>query len=161
MKTTIKLICVSLIAFGLTMCNTKQKPETKNTNNNSENFDWLLGNWKRTNDKVGNETFENWEKINENHYSGIGYTLQNGDTISRELMNLKKDENSWDFIVKTRTDSLSIIFDVIALNDSSFTCTNDFNEFPKVIYYTKDGINLKAMIKGGDLEISFDFEKIE
>lgn len=161
MKTTIKFISISLIALSLTMCHTKQKSDPNNTINPTENFDWLLGNWKRTNDKIGNVTYENWEKISEIHYSGIGYTLQNGDTISLEFMKLTKLENSWDFIVKTRKDSLSTVFDVKALNDSSFTCTNDINEFPNVIYYSKDGANLKAKIKGGDLEIAFDFEKIK
>ena len=49
-----------------------------------ENFDWLLGKWKRLNDEVGKETFENWNKISLSKYLGIGFTMQRGDTIKRE-----------------------------------------------------------------------------
>lgn len=56
MKTILKFTAIILIALGFTMCNSKQ-------NESTENFDWLLGKWQRTNEKQGKTTFENWEKI--------------------------------------------------------------------------------------------------
>jgi hypothetical protein len=44
----------------------------------TKNFDRLLGKWERLNEEEGKETFENWNKIKEKEYSGIGFTIQNG-----------------------------------------------------------------------------------
>ena len=40
-----------------------------------ENFDWLLGNWKRNFEEEGKETFEIWGKNSSSEYSGIGFTI--------------------------------------------------------------------------------------
>ena len=65
MKTILKFTAIILIAFVFTMCNSKQTEST-------ENFDWLLGKWQRTNEEQGKTTFENWEKTNNSEYNGIG-----------------------------------------------------------------------------------------
>ena len=87
MKSIVKLSFVILTAFTFAMCNTKQNDQ-KSTTQPTENFDWLLGNWKRTNEEKGKETFENWKKTNDTEYNGIGFTLQNSDTLSQEQMKL-------------------------------------------------------------------------
>ena len=75
MKSIVKISFVLLTTLALTMCNTKQNDQ-KSTTQPTENFDWLLGNWKRTNEEKGKETFENWKKTNDTEYKGIGFTLQ-------------------------------------------------------------------------------------
>ena len=87
MKSIVKISLVLVTTFTLTMCNAKQNDQ-KSTTQPTENFDWLLGNWKRTNEEKGKETFENWKKTNDNEYKGIGFTLQNSDTLSQEQMKL-------------------------------------------------------------------------
>jgi len=51
-------------------------------------FDYLIGDWERTNEKEGKKTFEHWLQNTEALYTGIGYTLQNKDTIWKEQMQL-------------------------------------------------------------------------
>ncbi len=53
MKTILKFTTFILIAFVFPMCNSKQ-------NENTKNFDWLLGKWQRTNEEQGKTTFENF-----------------------------------------------------------------------------------------------------
>ena len=155
------IIIISIIAvFTLNSCNTKSKSNNGSINEKSENFDWLLGKWIRNNEEHGKETFENWKRISNSEYAGVGFTMQNGDTIKQEKINLIKQNGKWDLIVKVPGDSESIVFKMTELNNKSFTCENDSIDFPKMIKYWKDGEKIKALVAGDDLEISFEFEKI-
>lgn len=83
MKSIVKISFVLLTTLVLTMCNKKQNDQ-KSTTQSTENFDWLLGNWKRTNEEKGKETFENWKKTNNNEYKGNGDKMNaivSGDSL--------------------------------------------------------------------------------
>ena len=126
----------------------------------SENFDWLLGKWKRLNEEEGKETFENWNKINDTEYSGIGFTMQNGDTIKQEKIRLTKTSEKWNLTVKVPEESESITFNGISHNETEFTCENNEIDFPNKIKYWKNGNRINAMVSGGEMEIPFEFEKL-
>jgi len=162
MRTQKLITIISLIiSFTFTSCNTKNKYNTNSINEKSENFDWLLGKWKRNNEEQGKETFENWEKISNSEYSGIGFTIQNGDTVKQEKIKLIKSNKKWILIVKVPEETESLTFKITDLNKKSFTCKNDSLDFPKMIKYWKDGVKIKALVSGDDLEIPFEFEKIK
>ena len=137
----------------------KQKEEIKSETmiEKSENFDWLLGKWKRLNEEEGKETFENWNKINETEYSGIGFTMQNGDTIKQEKIRLTKTSGKWNLTVKVPEESESITFNGIIHNETEFTCENNEIDFPNKIKYWKNGNRINAIVSGGEMEISFEF----
>jgi len=140
----------------------KQKEEIKSETmiEKSENFDWLLGKWKRLNEEEEKETFENWNKINETEYSGIGFTMQNGDTIKQEKIRLTKTSGKWNLTVKVPEESESITFNGISHNETEFTCENNEIDFPNKIKYWKNGNRINAMVSGGEMEIPFEFEKL-
>jgi hypothetical protein len=138
MKSIVKTSFVLLTAFTLTMCNTKQNDQ-KSTTQPTENFDWLLGNWKRTNEEKGKETFENWKKINNSEYNGIGFTLKNKDTLSKEEMKIVEKNGEWNLIVKTREEKEPTKFKMSELKSDKFVCVNDTIDFPKRIEYWKNG----------------------
>ena len=48
------------------------------------NFDWLLGQWKRVNDKAGQITYENWTKKSPYKYIGQSYTIKDNERIWQE-----------------------------------------------------------------------------
>lgn len=155
MKKILFLLCTTLI-FSCT-----NKPKEKVKIETSENFDWLLGNWKRLNDEAGNETFESWKKINESEYQGVGFTLKNGDTISQEKMQLAKQYNQWNVSISIPSEPKATVFKVTKTENLSFICENELNDFPKKIKYWVEDQNLKAKISNSDIEIAFDFEKIK
>ena len=157
-----------LVCFGLLLCacnqNKKDTPKVEITPvvsiEDSEHFDWLLGNWKRLDEEHGKATFENWKKINDTEYSGIGFTMQNGDTINQEIIQLVKIDNGWDLNVKTPEEDSWTIFEGIKHNSDSFTCENTEIEFPNTIKYWIKGHTLHATVSGRDMEIPFEFKKI-
>ena len=160
MKSIVKISFVLLTTLALTMCNTKQNDQ-KSTTQSTENFDWLLGNWKRTNEEKGKETFEKWKKANDNEYKGIGFTLQNRDTLSQEQMKLIQTNGKWNLLVKTPDEKDFIKFDMAELAENKFECKNDTLDFPKLIKYWKNGDKMNAIVSGDSLKLSFEFERIK
>ena len=159
-------ILILLIGILIISCNQNKKEKTKGDSNiseqieNSQNFDWLLGNWKRLDEEEGKETFENWDKISEMDYSGIGFTMQNGDTIKQEKIRLTKTNGKWNLTVKVPEESESITFNGVSHNENEFTCENNEIDFPNKIKYWKNGQKINASVSNSEMAISFEFEKL-
>lgn len=154
------------ILFLVMSCNGNKK-ETSNheeTQLNKEellgNFDWLLGKWKRLDEEQGKETFENWIKNSDIEYSGIGFTMQNNDTIKQEIIKLKKEGHSWNLMVKTPDEAESTIFKMTLYNSKEFICENNEIEFPNKIRYWQTGKNMHASVSNSEINIPFEFEKL-
>jgi len=160
MRTTLKIIIILLAVSVFTMCNTKQNDQ-KTNNQVVGTFDWLLGEWKRTNDEKGKETFEIWEKINASEYNGVGFTIQNNDTIFQEKMKMQKTVGKWIFWVKTNKDEEFTKFDIDKIEEDEFECKNDTLDFPKLIKYWKNGNKINALVSGDNMELSFEFERLK
>lgn len=157
----ILLITVVIFSFNSCVEKSKKEIEVKTTENVvNENFDWLLGNWKRNNEEKGKETFEVWEKSSNTEYSGIGFTLQNSDTLKQEKIKLVKIGGKWILEVQPQDEPKPITFNMTSYNDQEFICENKELDFPKLIKYWKNGNRINAIVSGGDLEISFEFERI-
>ena len=141
--------------------NAKQEKIEEQTPIITENFDWLIGDWQRSNEKEGRETFEIWVKESKTEYRCIGFTIQDNDTISQEKMKVLKTDQAWNLEVIMKEDSKPTSFNVIKIEKGSFVCVNDQNEFPTKIHYWKEGDEIKALVSGGDLEIPFEFVRVE
>jgi hypothetical protein len=151
------LIVLVLFCLG---CEQKEKENKEESQAVSieKNFDWLIGNWERINEKEGKQTYENWVKLNDGAYRGIGFTIKDNDTVWQESIWLNKASETWNFEVKGKSDPMPTVFMVTAIEEGSFICENEENEFPKKIRYSKGENGIVAAISGGDMEILFEFE---
>lgn len=155
------IILFSLLFLSLSSCN---KPATSGDQADSHtkanltpNFLWLRGNWVRTNNSEGRETYEFWEATSESIYQGIGYTMQGIDTVFQENMQLSKTNTGWAFIVNMPQESTATVFEVTEITPERFVAENPENEFPKrIAYYRYEG-KLHAVISGNGQEVKFDF----
>lgn len=162
-----KKILLLFVGILISSCNHIKKNDSESKTNEkqtaltkpTENFDWLLGEWKRLNEEEGKETFENWKKISSTEYAGIGFTMQNGDTINQEKIKLSKINDKWNVAVKIPEEE-SVIFIGKSYNDNEFIVENTEIDFPNKIKYWKDGKKLKATIANSEMQILFEFEKI-
>ena len=145
-------------------CNQKEKQKTAEEPTTkietTGDFDWLLGNWIRLGEEEGKETFEYWKAISISEYSGIGFTIQNGDTIKQEEIKLIKASGKWNLMVKVPEDPEFITFNGTSFNENEFICENLELDFPNKIKYWKNGTNLKASVSNSEMEIPFEFEKL-
>ncbi len=130
----------------------------KSNQTNQQNFDFLIGNWTRTNEKEGKMTLENWQKENPTTYLGHSFTLKNNDTIWQEYITLIKENNKWYYKVKMEKETTSTDFILIEFGLNKFSVENKYNDFPKVIKYWKDKDLLMAEITDGKTTIPFQFK---
>ena len=137
-----------LIIIALSSCNKRQETQ----------FDWLLGSWERTNDSQGSKTYEYWTKKSNTEYIGLGCTLKGMDTVFKEKMHLIKEKEQWVFKV-IGVNEAPTLFPISSLTETSFTCKNPENEFPKQLNYSFDGKNLNALISDDNTEITFIFKR--
>ena len=160
-----KKIIIVLIGILIVSCNQNKKENSKpeqHTGNQevSANFDWLIGEWKRLDEEEGKETFENWMKISETEYSGIGFTMEKNDTIKQEQIKLIKNNEQWNLIVKVPDETESVSFKMTEHRDSEFICVNNEIEFPNKIHYWKKGERIYATVSNSEMEIPFEFERL-
>ncbi|WP_410878051.1 DUF6265 family protein [Myroides sp. DW712] len=162
-----KGLLFALMAVALIACKDNKKllqqtsteEQTRTEMVQGTTFDWLLGNWRRTNDKAGRSTFESWSKIKDNQYDGIGYTLVQDDTLSKEHMKLQQINGKWSLIVKTADDAELVEFKMTELKENSFVCVNETHDFPTHIAYQLNGDKLQAKVSNKDMAIDFEFVK--
>ncbi len=152
MRIIILLLFSSLL---ITSCQKKTSPQLP-----KGDFDYLIGNWERTNEQEGKKTFEQWSHDTESLYTGIGYTLQDNDTIWKEHMQLIQKDTIWTLEIYSDKEPM-VPFTVINKTYNSFAVYNPTNEFPKHIIYTYFDDTLTAIISSDDTKIPFIFWRVE
>lgn len=164
MKNSLLILLATVFVLSCKQKTNTDQSGKSDTNSKTEtpvNFDWLTGKWKRSNEKAGKETFENWSKISPTEYSGVGFTMQKGDTINQETMKLVNYNGKWSLLVKTPKEKQFIEFKMTELKSNEFVCINDSLDFPKRIQYWSEGKQLKATVSNDKMKIPFEFEKAE
>jgi hypothetical protein len=159
-----KKIWILCLVLAVMSCKKESKTnaiETSITHEKTQNFDWLLGQWKRLDEEQNKETFENWIKYSDTEYLGIGFTMQNNDTIKQEHIKLKKTGQNWNLTVKTPEETEAIIFKMTSNKANEFICENKEIDFPKKIKYWKNDENIHASVSNAEINIPFKFEKLK
>ncbi len=153
-----KYLMVILIAFLSVFCS-EQKKEQDNIAEEIKSVDWIIGNWVRVNDGKNRSTFEHWDKVSETEYNGLGYTLEQADTVFKEYLRIFQND-SLSYLEVTGVNESPTLFFFSNQSDSSFVCENRENEFPKKIEYSINKNILIAIISDDDNKIKFEFERI-
>jgi len=123
----------------------------------AKELDFLLGKWKRTNDKDSLRTYEYWKSITPVFFEGWSYTKSKSQIVWEEKTTLKKYHNRIVFNVKSAPGN-SVNFYCSTMDKEDYlVCTNDKNEYPKKIEYWKEKDSLKARISGGGPVVDFNF----
>ena len=156
-----KLVLLVLLTFSASCKNTTTPVVQKESESITANFDWMLGDWQRSNEEEGLETFESWQKLDDWHYLGTALTLQEKDTVWQESVTLAQFDSGWEFQVTGKGEIIPTVFKLTAADENGFIAENPENEFPKVIRYYKKGEQMEAVISGGGNEIPFIFERLQ
>jgi hypothetical protein len=168
-----KKIVIFLIGILVISCNQGKNEKSNKAESTikltevTDDFDWLLGKWKRGNEEIGKETFENWDKKSNTEYVGFSYTTQKGDTIYQEKFRLVKSNTDWNFEIELKGETVPSTFKMTSSNTQEFICENNEKYFPnrkadspnKIKYWTNKE-KLYATISGKEIEIQFEFVKL-
>lgn len=147
-----KYFSIILLVLITSSCNQSTKPLPEN------NLDWLLGTWNRTNDQEGQKTYEHWVRKSNTVLEGIGYTMVEKDTVSKEYMKIAPKNGALNFEVIVGTDK-PVNFAFTSQTKGKFICENKENDFPKKIEYFMEGEQLKAIISNEEITFPFIFER--
>lgn len=150
-----KYFIINCLALLLLSCNSKTKKETF-----SSDFDFLLGDWERTNTKPGVVTMEHWIIKSPTEYSGHSYTLEKKDTTFQEHLSLVRENNQWILKVAGPNET-PVSFEVTGFSPISFTAENPTHDFPKKITYSYFDDTLSAKVSNEEMEIPFIFWRVQ
>ena len=163
-----KKIVILFIGILLISCNEGKKEKSKKTTTEltetTDNFDWLLGEWKRSNEEVGKETFSNWDKKSDTEYTGLSYTTQKGDTIYEQYFKFFKSKSDWVFQIMLKGETTPSSFKMTSHSSKQFICENKEEDYPnkeedspnKIKYWTDNG-KLYATISGEKIKLDFEY----
>ncbi len=169
-----KKVFILLIGILVVSCNQNKNEKPKPIENSIEltetvdNFDWLLGKWKMSNEEAGKETFENWDRKSQTEYVGFSYTMQKGDTLKHEKFKLVKLNDNWSFKIQLQGEVVPSSFKMTSSNAQEFVCENKSINFPnrkfdspnKIKYWKKEN-KLYAGVSGKKINLQFEYIKVD
>ena len=114
-----------------------------------ENIKWLLGTWEMTTPR--GSIYETWVLKDSMELSGKSYTIKGSDTIVSETVRIIEKEGKILYIpsVSDQNEGDPVVFESSFISRSKFIVENPEHDFPKVITYTRTGMDeLVAEISG-------------
>jgi|SRR5690606_32257724 len=94
--------------------------------------EFLAGTWK----VEGREMYEHWDKLNENHFKGVSYSIKNGKTMIMEYLEITRSGKEVNYAANAlgQNDGKAIPFKLTQW-DSIFIFENPSHDFPKKVSY--------------------------
>lgn len=121
------------------------------------------GKWKMISDKQ--EYYEQWEIVNETELTGIGFSIEERDTVNSEKLYLKIFDDTWAYVA-IPVDQPITLFALVEFSQNKFAFENGEHDFPqRIIYEFVSDSTLNAKIEGvieGELmSREFSFIKVD
>lgn len=97
---------------------------------------FLAGTWESTNNI---KFYEKWELLNDSTMRGLGFSINNGDTIYDEQLYLQRIEEkiSYVAIVWKQNHAEPILFPLVEAGRKEFVFENPSHDYPNRIIYKK------------------------
>jgi len=115
--------------------------------NDLDHLDWFIGEWKG--EYNGKPIYEHWQKEDNNHFTGTGFFIEEGDTIITEKLSLEIRDQTIYYIADVPENDEATDFKLIKLSPNSALFQNQEHDFPRRITYTfKENDGLYVKIEG-------------
>lgn len=121
-------------------------------NMSQENYDmnkllWIFDKWVSAG--PGESTsYEHWEKLSEDLYTGGSETIKNGDTVFSEKLKIEKTGEGIFYIADVKHNSEPVEFKLTSCNEIEAVFENALHDFPRKITYRLEEGKLHAFIEG-------------
>lgn len=127
-----------------------------------EDLGWLVGSWKRLNNKPGQAGNERWIIDPDIGLRGYGVTTKGSDTLFIEKMRIVPgDNNALYYVADVIENPMPVYFKITSVQQNDFTCENPNHDFPKRISYRRKLKTLQVTISGNGKSIDYEFVKID
>ena len=129
---------------------------------NSANFksiNWLIGNWQKANSITKKTSIENWHKVSETEFAGMGFTLKGKDTIFVEKLKIILQNNDLYYVADVKENKETTLFKFTSITKNGFICKNPKHNFPKKIEYKLNTKHLTVIISDDKKKAKFEFDR--
>jgi len=145
--------------FSNFSCNSLDKQENKKSLSSNvldtENLDWLIGNWTEVSQTNDNHITLKWTKVDDENYAGNFSINVDGEVHLSDSLNIFKDNNVW-YITIEGFDK-PIIYDFKSVGENKFIANETF---PFYIDFWYEGNKLKAKIQNEEIQEPIILERI-
>ena len=101
-----------------------------------DDLGWLTGSWKRI---AGTGfVFENWHKVSENTFEGVGLKVVDDDTTVLERLRLEQFGAEIFYVAKVDHNELPVAFKLVKKSENQWVFENLAHDFPQRITYTRE-----------------------
>jgi hypothetical protein len=153
-----KIMSGAICAFLTTCCLVAQAQ----TPSKIGDLGWLVGSWKRTNNKPGQGGNERWIIDPDIGLRGFGVTTKGSDTLFIEKMRIVPgDNNALYFVADVIENPKPVYFLITSVHQNDFTCENPDHDFPKRINYRRKMKHLEVTLSGNGKSMDYKFEKTD
>lgn len=110
-------------------------------------LNWFLGKWQINESK----SYEEWKKMDDNLFKGVGYKIRKNDTLVTETIEIVQRGKDLFYIptVTGQNDGKPVEFKLVSYKKGKIIFENKNHDFPQRIIYIKTGDDLiNARIEG-------------
>jgi uncharacterized protein DUF6265 len=155
------MICCLLLLGNSAIAQSKVNVQSVSKKDFSS-LSWLEGTWTRINiRKPGRTSFEQWKKINDHEFRGLGVTMQGTDTVFVEKLKIILEGNEIHYVADIPENFKPVHFTFTFISSNQFICENPTHDYPKKISYQLNKNVLTAQTSGDGKMQEFVFEKVK
>lgn len=124
---------------------------------------WIIGEWQQANIRKTNAkvTHENWQRVSESTLEGVGFTLDENDSVLfQESLRIVAMQDQLFYIAKVNGNPLPIAFKADSCDKNHVKFQNLSHDFPNVIHYTHTQAGLQVAVEANDGKgFTLEFER--
>ena len=139
MKTSAKYLVLFVVLINSALIMSQEKTEM-------QKLLWIVDKWVSADGEM--RSIEEWEKKNDNLYTGGSKTIKNGEVIFSEGLKIENTPNGIFYIADVKHNPEPVKFRLTSVSDSSAVFENPAHDFPQKITYLLDGGIMHAFIEG-------------
>lgn len=108
---------------------------------------WIFDRWVSAGDGE-TRSYEHWEKISDDLYTGGSETIKNGDTVFSEKLKIEKASDGIYYIADVKHNPEPVRFKLTGCRENEAVFENPLHDFPQKITYKLEEGKLHAFIEG-------------
>jgi hypothetical protein len=111
-----------------------------------QKLEWIIDRWV----SAGTESssYEHWEKLTDELFTGGSETIKNGDTIFSEKLKIVKEGDEIFYVADVSHNPAPVKFKMISISDTEAVFENPEHDYPRKITYRYTEGDLHASIEG-------------
>lgn len=116
-------------------------------NNDISKLLWIFDRWVSAGEDES-RSYEHWEKVSDDLYTGGSETIRNGDTVFTEKLRIEKTNDGIFYVADVKHNPEPVKFKLTLSTENEAVFENPLHDFPQKITYRQEEGKLHAFIEG-------------